>query len=156
MYSHLPCRRTAPCKTSWYRLDGGFCAIRSTDTLTWSQQQFVTRPRFCSQVSYLETPLHPHPPSRTASPFTQPVDDGKAGQLFLHAALYGKKKKRKPHQRSKLHISVGSKRSNRVESRHNNGEHTVTQADVVFTGKNYLNQWTLDVWSVLKLWWLVA
>lgn len=55
------CRRTAPCKTSWSHLDGGFCATRSTDTLAWFPQLLATQPRFCNQVSPLRTPLkHTH------------------------------------------------------------------------------------------------
>lgn len=53
------CRHTAPCKTSWCRLDGGYCATRSTDTLPWSLRPFVTQRRFCSLVSLLETPSNP-------------------------------------------------------------------------------------------------
>lgn len=54
------CRRTAPCKTSWYHLDGGFHATRSTDTLQWSLRLFVTQLRFCTQVSPQDAPHHHH------------------------------------------------------------------------------------------------
>lgn len=45
------CRHTAPCRRSWYHLDGGFCASRSTGILLWSPQPFGTQLRFFYQVS---------------------------------------------------------------------------------------------------------
>lgn len=55
----------------------------------------------------------------TIAIYTACVKGGNAGPLLLHAALYEKKK---ATPRSKFHLSVGRKGSNRVESRHNNGE----------------------------------
>lgn len=47
----FPCRRTAPCRTSWCPSGGGSSAIPSTATLTWCPPRCATSPPSCSQVS---------------------------------------------------------------------------------------------------------